>query len=95
VALVNPDGSLIQIDCLGAAPRTFHIEVFGTKQRGSAEITDNFSMFRRALWHFHDSMKTGTPAIDPAQTIRLMRILIAGRKAMDGNRKVMLDEIRI
>ena len=95
VALGNRDGSLMQIDCLGDAPRTFSIEIFGKEQRGSAEITDNFSMFRRALWHFHDSMKTGTPAIDPSQTIRLMRILIAGRKAMNENRKVMLDEIGI
>jgi predicted dehydrogenase len=95
VALGNRDGSLIQIDCLGVAPRTFSIEVFGKEQRGSAEITDNFSMFRRALWHFHDSMKTGTPAIDPAQTILLMRILMAGRMAMNEKRKVMLDEVQI
>ena len=95
VALVNRDGSLIQIDCLGAAARTFSIEIFGKDQRGSAEITDNFSMFRRALWHFHDSMQSGIPAIDPEQTIRLMRILIAGRKAISENRKVMLDEIGI
>jgi hypothetical protein len=95
VVLGNRDGSLIQIDCLGAAPRTFSIEIFGTEQRSSAEITDNFSMFRRALWHFHDSMKTGTPAIDPSQTILLMRVLMAGRMAMNEKRKVMLDEVRI
>jgi len=89
------EGILIQIDCLGAAPRTFSIEIFGKEQRVSAEITDNFSMFRRALWHFHDSMKTGTPAIEPAQTILLMRILMAGRMAMKEKRKVMLDEIQI
>lgn len=95
VSLVNGDGSLIQIDCLGAAPRTFSIEIFGKDQRGSAEITDNFSMFRRTLWHFYNSIKSGAPAIDPEQTIRLMRILIAGRKAMNENRKVMLDEIGV
>lgn len=95
VVLVNRDGSVMQIDCLGAAPRTFSLEIFGKDQRGSAEITDNFSMFRRTLWHFHDSIQSGIPAIDPEQTIRLMRILIAGRKAMNEKRKVMLDEIGI
>ena len=96
VALVNRDGSVIQIDCLGAAPRTFSIEIFGKDQRGSVEITDNFSMFRRTLWHFHDSIQSGTPAIDPEQTIlphedpdRRKRM------AMNENRKVMLDEIEI
>jgi predicted dehydrogenase len=95
VALLIRDGSVIQIDCLGAAPRTFSIEIFGENQRGAVEITDNFSMFRRALWHFHDSIQSGTPAIDPAQTILLMRILMAGRMAMNENRKVMLDEFQI
>jgi predicted dehydrogenase len=89
------DGSLVQLDALGDVCRCFRIDIFGTRKITSHEIIDNFSMFRRLLWHFTQSIKTGRPAIDPQQTLAVMCLLIAGRLAKSEGRKVFLDEIQI
>ena len=89
------DGALIQIDALGESARTFHLEIFGTKRNGTFDITDNFSMFRRMLWHFSESIRTGQPAIDPERTLEIMRVLIAGQTAQKENREVFINELAI
>ena len=72
------DGVLIQIDALGECARTFHVEIFGTQRNGAFDITDNFSMFRRMLWEFAESIRTGRPAIPAEQTLEIMRVLDRG-----------------
>jgi predicted dehydrogenase len=87
------DGVLIQIDALGDCARTFHVEIFGTQRTGAFDINDNFSMFRRMLWEFVGSIRSGRPAIPPDRTLEIMRVLIAGRLARKENREVHLHEI--
>jgi predicted dehydrogenase len=94
-AVAMDDGSLVQLDALGDVSRCFRVDIFGTRKITSHEITDNFSMFRRLLWHFIHSIKTGTPAIDPQQTLASMRLLMAGRLAQSEGRKVFLNEMHI
>lgn len=95
-AIVRLDGGLlIQIDALGECARTFHVELFGTQRTGLFDITDNFTMFRRMLWEFVQSIRTGRPAIPPERTLDIMRVLIAGRMARIENREVLLDEIEL
>lgn len=89
------DGVLIQIDALGECARTFHVELFGTQRTGAFDITDNFSMFRRMLWEFAQSIRTGQLAIPPERTLEIMRVLIAGRVARNENREVFLNEIQL
>ena len=89
------DGVLIQIDALGECARTFHIEFFGTERTGAFDLTDNFSMFRRMLWQFAESIRTGRPAIPPDRTLEIMRVLIAGRMARNESREVLLNEIQL
>lgn len=89
------DGLEIQIDALGECARTFHVELFGTQRNGAFDITDNFSMFRRMLWEFANSIRTGRPAIPFERTLEIMRVLIAGRIAREENREVLLDEIQL
>jgi hypothetical protein len=89
------DGVPIQIDALGECARTFHLELFGTERTGAFDITDNFSMFRRMLWQFAESMRTGVPAIPPERTLEIMRVLIAGRISRAENREVFLHEISL
>jgi predicted dehydrogenase len=89
------DGVLIQIDALGENARTFHVELFGTQRNGAFDITDNFSMFRRMLWEFANSIRTGRPAIPFERTLEIMRVLIAGRIAREENREVLLNEIQL
>ncbi len=89
------DGVLIQIDALGECPRTFHVELFGAARTGAFDIIDNFSMFRRMLWQFAESIRTGEPAIPADRTLEIMRLLIAGRMAREENREVLLNEIQL
>lgn len=89
------NGVLFQIDALGDSARAFHIEIFGTQRNGAYDITDNFSMFRRTLWEFFESIRTGRPAIPAERTLEIMRVLIAGRISKKEKREVALDEIAL
>jgi len=95
LAIRMDDGALLQLDALGECFRTFRVDFWGTEKNSSHEIVDNFSMFRRTLWHFGESIRTGCPAIPPPQTIDIMRLLIAGRRAHSENREVRLDDVTI
>ncbi len=95
VALSMDDGCLVQIDALGDCPKTFSIDLWGDRGRSSHEITDNFSMFRRLLWHFSETIRTGRPGIPPQDTLCIMKTLMAGRNALAEKRKVFLDELEI
>jgi predicted dehydrogenase len=95
MAVRMDDGSLLQLDALGEAGRCFRIDIFGARSITSHDIADNFSMFRRTLWHFLQSIKSRAPAIEADQTLTAMRLLIAGRMARNERREVSLNEIRI
>ncbi len=94
-AIRMDDGVLLQIDAMGDCARSFHIDIYGTQRIGSFDIFDNFSMFRRMLWQFAESIKTGQPAIPAGRTLEIMRVLIAGRISRKENREVSLDEIAL
>jgi hypothetical protein len=87
------DGVTVQIDALGDCARTFHVDIFGTERTGAFDIFDNFSMFRRMLWQFLESIRTGEPAIPAERTLETMRVLIAGRIAKKEKREVFLNEL--
>jgi predicted dehydrogenase len=89
------DGLLVQIDAMGECAKTFHIEIFGTQKTAAFDVFDNFSMFRRALWEFAQSIKTGKPAIPPEHTLEIMRVLMAGRLSRQENREVFLHEFTL
>jgi len=85
----------MQVDALGECPRTFHVELFGNLRVAAFDIFDNFTMFRRMLWQFTESIRTGLPAIPPARTLEIMQLLIAGRVSRAENREVHLNEFTI
>lgn len=91
------DGAVLQIDALGDCPRTFRVEVFGTKKVATCEITDNFSMFRRMLWEFGQMVQAAhpVPAIPPERTLDVLRTLIAGLLSRESGREVRLDELHV
>jgi predicted dehydrogenase len=93
VAIRMSDDTLFQLDALGAVPKTFQVDLWGTDRRSTHEITDNFTAFRRTLWHFVEMVRTGTPPIDPDETLRLMRVLRAGRRALREERPVPLEAV--
>lgn len=89
------DGSLLQLDALGEAPRTFRLDFWGEQRTSSHEITDNFSMFRRLLWHFAEMIRTRRPVVPVRDTLDAMRLLIAGKLAQRDGRKVLLSELSV
>lgn len=92
LAIALDDGTLFQVDALGDVGRCFRLDLFGTQRISSHEITDNFSMFRRLLFHFARGIREGKPAVTPTDTMVSVRTLIAGRRAMAERRTVVLDD---
>jgi predicted dehydrogenase len=96
MAISMDDGSLLQIDALGdEAPPTFHFDFWGTLAKSSHDVTDNFSMFRRMLWHFDQMIRNGRPEVPVEDTLTAMRLLIAGRLARETGRSVQLSEVAL
>jgi predicted dehydrogenase len=95
MAIAMDDGSLLQIDALGDAPPTFHFDFWGTERRSSHDVTDNFSMFRRMLWHFAEMIRSGQPVVPVQDTMDAMRLLVAGRLARQSGRSVLLSEVTL
>ena len=93
--IMMDDGLTIQIDAMGDCARTFHIEIFGSERTGAFDITDNFSMFRRMLWEFLESIGTGKPAIPAERTLEVMKVLMAGRISKKEGREVLLNELAL
>lgn len=84
-------GGLFLIDALGATAKTFRLDVFGTQANVSVEISDNFTAFRRVLQAFIGQVRTGRPAIDPDDTLLVLRTVIAGLHARVGEGEVLID----
>jgi len=95
MAITIDDGSSMQIDALGECARTFRVEFWGAKSFSSHDVTDNFSMFRRTLWHFGEMIRTGKAVIPPQDTLDVMRTLIAGRMSATEKRPVLINEIEL
>ncbi|MFH1144931.1 MAG: Gfo/Idh/MocA family oxidoreductase [Candidatus Eisenbacteria bacterium] len=95
VAIEMDDGTPVLVDALGKVPKIFRVDLVGSERISTHEIEDNFSMFRRLLWHFSEMVRTGQPQIPPERTLDVMRVLIAGRRAMQEHRRVALDELAL
>jgi Oxidoreductase family, NAD-binding Rossmann fold len=75
------DGVPMLLHCLGAVGKTFHLSVFGERGHRHFDLHDNFSAFRRTLEQFFTMVTTGVPAIDPDETLAIMRLIQQARKA--------------
>lgn len=95
VSLEMDDGSVVQIDALGRLPKVFQVDIYGSELITTHEIKDNFTMFRRMLWHFFHSVKTGVPAIACEETMDVLKILYAGQQALMERRRIRLDEVEL
>ncbi|HOX24969.1 MAG TPA: Gfo/Idh/MocA family oxidoreductase [Candidatus Krumholzibacteria bacterium] len=95
VAIELDDGCLALVDALGAVPKSFRIDLFGSGRNSTHEVADNFSMFRRMLWHFARMVESGEPPIPPERTLDVVRVLIAGRMSRHERRRVTIDELGI
>jgi predicted dehydrogenase len=88
-------GPLLQVDALGEVAPVFQFDLFGTAASSTHAIRDNFTMFRRTMWHFCEAVSAGSPPFDPLETVMAMRILIAGERSRNEKRRVYLEEIDV
>lgn len=84
-ALTLASGVPVNLDCLGAVGKTFHISVFGERGQLHADLYDNFSAFRRTLDRFFGMIRTGEPPIAPDEVMRTMRFLSRARSMAPGD----------
>lgn len=93
MAIDMDDGSLFQIDALGAVPKTIRLDIFGRDKTSQHDLYDNFTMFRRALVLFMEMIETGQPPIPPEDTVIEMKTLIAGRRSLKTGTKEMVNDV--
>jgi hypothetical protein len=77
-------GLPFHLTCLGAVGKTFHLSFFGQSGHRHFDLHDNFSAFRRTLTHFFQMVRTGVPAIEPAQTLRFMHLIAVAQNLKPG-----------
>ncbi len=95
VIITMSDGLKVEINTMGNVPKIFRVDVMGEKLISTHEVVDNFSMFRRALWHFAEMINTQKPVISPQKTLNIMKVLIAGNLSARNNKEVKLTDIQI
>ena len=94
--LIETDaGYPIQIDALGDAPPVFDVDIYGSEKATRHQLSDNFQAFRRTLYHFITCIRTETPVIPPEETLRVVRTLIAGRRARQSGERVEIRSIEV
>jgi hypothetical protein len=74
------DGVPLELHCLGAVGKTFHLSFFGDRGHRHFDLHDNFSAFRRTLEGFFGMVTTGVPPIDPDETLAIMRLIGEARR---------------
>jgi hypothetical protein len=73
------DGVPLELHCLGAVGKTFHLSFYGDRGHRHFDLHDNFSAFRRTLEKFFGMVTTGVPPIDPDETLAIMRLIQEAR----------------
>ncbi len=84
VAIEMDDGSLLTIDAMGAVAPVFALSLHGTEGHLSVNLRDNFTAFRRSIGVFLETVRSGTPAIDPADVWASVSTIIAAVSATPG-----------
>jgi predicted dehydrogenase len=95
MAIRLEDDALVQIDALGDVSDAFDVTFYGTDLTTSHRIRDNFTAFRRTLWRFIQTIRTGDPVIPPEHTVKLMCVLIAGNRSHRSGEPVAVDDVTI
>jgi len=95
VAVTMDDGTLFAVDVLGDVPLTFEVALYGSERTSRHELRDNFRAFRRTLWHFLETVRTGEPLLAPRETLDVLRVLIAGRRSLAAGERVHLDDLEV
>lgn len=95
VSATMDDGTRVSIDALGDVPLTFDVALYGSERASRHQLRDNFRAFRRTLWHFVETIRTGDPSLAPDETLDVLRVLIAGRRSLETGERVDVDDVLV
>ena len=82
------NGVPARFDAIGDGPFVLDLSLYTDETIAEVEFRDNFTAFRRTLYHFIEQIRTGTPAIPPETTINVVETVIAGMKACERGQRV-------
>lgn len=88
------DKSVIHIDAIHDAAFSFDLSLFTNQRTDNIKLRDNFTAFRRTIYHFIQQIISGEPSISPETTITAVETIIAGCQSLREGRRVEIDEIR-
>lgn len=90
------DNVKLYLECLGEVCKTFDISVFGISNQLHFSINDNFSMFKRTLWHFIRNIKSEDNYLEKVNltTIDGVLLLIACNEAQSTKELINLTKYR-
>jgi len=72
------------------------LAVYGTKGTMTVDFKDTFYAFKTQLEAFVGYLRTGEPPVPFAETVEMMKIIVAGiRSREQSGRTVLLEEIRV
>jgi predicted dehydrogenase len=95
VTVTTDDGTLLGIDVLGDVPLTLDVALYGSERTSRHELRDNFRAFRRTLWGFLETVRAGEPSLAPRETLDVIRVLIAGRRALETGERVDVGDLAV
>jgi len=92
----HADGAEVVVAAIADLYGAFgYLNLYGTQGSLAARFEDTFFAFKAQLVAFIEYLRTGRPPFPLAETVELMKLVIAGiRSREQGGRRVPLDEIR-
>jgi predicted dehydrogenase len=95
ITIETTSGPTVGITTLGTAPITFDVDIYGTEAVTHHQLRDNFRAFRRTLYHFLEMVRSGEPALAPAETLDVLKTTIAGQRSMNTGDPVAIADVEL
>jgi predicted dehydrogenase len=95
VAVEFDDGSILHVDALHESSFVLDLAVYTDQRAETVQLRDNFTAFRRTLYHFIQQVRNGAPAISPETTILSIKTVAAGCRALEEGDRIGIEDVTI
>jgi predicted dehydrogenase len=95
VAVEFDDGSILHVDALHESSFVLDLAIYTDQRAETVQLRDNFTAFRRTLYHFIQQVRNGAPAIPPETTILSIKTIAAGCRALEERDRIEIDDLTI
>jgi predicted dehydrogenase len=80
----------VRFDAVGDGPFSLDLSLYTTHNKFTVLLRDNFTAFRRTLYHFFNQIRNESPAIPPEKTINVIKTIIAGMEAKRSGERISI-----